>query len=283
MKRRLFVAVFLILCGPVLAHANKISQIGSPIQPFGPSQLITLGMTGTDYYTDSNFVGTITGGPSVTAINGKTTTGAFTAANLTGTIWAGGFGGISGLGLTPSAGFLTAGAGAPQNTNGVYATMTVNTLVFSAGVYSISLAGTTLSNGLTDPDLEPIPVPLDAPDVYFLIPPLEPAELTATPSDGTPISFGASVLPSTSVAIGDAVSLSDAPGAGYLNVQTGTITGPNAGLFEIVGGFSPTTLFPRSSPASVDYDLRFLARRPRAHIQQHLLSCSIFGCRLATH
>jgi hypothetical protein len=182
MQRRVFLLLGLLLAMPAFAQASLISMQGTgALLPNTPGQAVVLLISGADLYTDSNIRTTINGGvgvaPTVTLLNGATQ-GAFVAANLAPTVWAGGSGGIganpngtttTSSGLLAGAALLTAGL-APQNTQGVYVYLSVSTVGVAPGVYSFSLAGTDLFNGLNE-DFEPNIVPLQfAPMSLSIVP-----------------------------------------------------------------------------------------------------------------
>jgi hypothetical protein len=189
MQRRVFLLLGLLLAMPVMAQAAVISMQGTgDLLPETAGQQITLLLSGGDTYTDSNLRLTINGGvgpaPAVQLIfNDPAST--IPGANLAGSIWAGGaagiaIGGVNGTtadssGLVPIAAFQTAAGGTPQNTDGIYAVLTVSTVGVAPGTYSFSLEGTDLINGLNE-DFEPIFVGLQfAPMQLSIVP--EPSSI----------------------------------------------------------------------------------------------------------
>jgi len=183
MQRRVFLLLGLLLAMPAFAQASLISMQGTgALLPNTPGQQIVLLISGSDFYTDGNMRSTINGGvgvaPTVTLLNGATQ-GAYVAANLVGTVWAGGGGGVAANpnGTTTTSSGLLAGFAintpgfAPQNTAGVYSVLTVSTVGVAPGVYSFSLAGTDLFNGLDPETFEPFVVPLQfAPMQLSIVP-----------------------------------------------------------------------------------------------------------------
>jgi hypothetical protein len=179
----LFFAVLVGAGIPPAAKANLISLQGSgELLPNTAGQQITLLMTGSDFYTDSNLRFKINGGvgpaPRVTHVFGDTGAAVEPSSLLDGTIWQGGGSGIGNgaLGTYPGASgldmlviFGTAGF-VPQNTPGVYAVLTVSTVGVPVGSYFMDLTTTDLFNGLT-PDLDPIPVPLELAGITLTVVP----------------------------------------------------------------------------------------------------------------
>ena len=177
MQRRVFLLLGLILALPVLANASTIApQDGAVVNllPNTAGQVVNLLISGSDFYTDSNFQMTINGGvgpaPAVEAVFGDTGALISPGTLLNGSVWQNGTGGITGApngttfdssGLTTGAGFQTPGT-APQSTAGIYIALTVTTVGISGGDYIVSLAGTDLNNGLDPETFEPLPVQLDA-------------------------------------------------------------------------------------------------------------------------
>jgi hypothetical protein len=156
MQRRVFLLLGLMLAAPVFAQASTISMLESGVLTANTAnQTITLLISGTDLYTDSNMFLVINGGsgpaPAVQTVFGDTG-GSIPIANLAGSVWAGGQAGINlppegtttdSSGLTVGASFTTPGF-APTNAGGTYALLTVSTVGVPAGVYSIDLSSTTL-------------------------------------------------------------------------------------------------------------------------------------------
>ena len=165
MQRRVFLLVGLILALPMVAQANVISLTGGGnnvvLQPNTADQIITLEITGTDQYTDSNLFLQINNNvgpaPIVTGIFGDDA-GAIPAGNFAGSVWAGGSAGVVLVGLSPGAGFVTAGS-APISSNGLYALLNVSTVGITGGEFPVTFIGTDLINGL-DEEFEPIYAPL---------------------------------------------------------------------------------------------------------------------------
>jgi hypothetical protein len=182
MQRRFFLLLGLLLAMPAFAQASLISMQGTgQLLPNTPGQIITLLISGSDTYTDSNLRSSINGGvggaPAVSAVFGDSAL-TIPGANLAGSVWVNGLAGIASnpngttsdsSGLLVIAGFATPGF-SPINTAGIYATLTVSTVGVAPGVYSFSLAGTDLFNGLNE-DFEGIPVELQfAPMSLSIVP-----------------------------------------------------------------------------------------------------------------
>jgi hypothetical protein len=182
--RTLLISAALVGAGTLpAAKANLISLQGSgELLPNTAGQQITLLMSGSDYYTDSNLWFKINGGigpaPRVTHVFGDTGAAVEPSSLLDGTIWQGGASGIGNdaLGTYPGASgldmlvlFGTPGF-TPQNTSGVYAVLTVTTVGVPAGSYAFDLTGTDLYNGLIG-GIEPIPVPLELGDITLTVVP----------------------------------------------------------------------------------------------------------------
>ena len=170
MQRRVFLFLALVLCVPAMALANSLTAPVGVVLTGGPGQVITIGISGNDFYTDSNFAGTIdAGGPLVTAIFGKAApSGAIPVGNLAGSVWAGsGFSGTADYGLTPAAGFF-APSGA-QNTAGTYVTLTIDSTGVVAGTYNLDMSATSLFNGL-DENGDPVVVNLSFVGGSFIMP-----------------------------------------------------------------------------------------------------------------
>jgi hypothetical protein len=175
--------LFALLAGVLpAANANLISLQGSGnLLPNTAGQQITLLMSGSDFYTDSNMRLKINGGvgpaPRVTHIFGDTG-GAIPGGSLAGSIWEGGYAGIGNdaQGTFPGAsGLDVLGAFAtpvftPQNTPGTYVVLTVTTVGVTGGQYAFDLTGTDLFNGLTN-DFDPIPVPLELATIVLQVVP----------------------------------------------------------------------------------------------------------------
>ncbi len=176
MQRRVFLLVGLLLVLPALAKASVISAQGGPIinlLPETAGQVVTLLISGSDFYSDSNLRTIVNGGvgpaPAVALIFNDPA-GTIPGANLVGSVWQAGAGGIQGNpnGTISDSSGLLAGAGlatsafTPQNTAGIYATLTFTTVGVPAGDYIVDLGGTDLFNGIDDETFEPFPVPLNA-------------------------------------------------------------------------------------------------------------------------
>jgi hypothetical protein len=162
MQRRVFLLLGLLLVLPAFAQASVISmQESGVLLPETAGQTITLLISGTDLYSDSNLRMSINGGvgpaPAVQAVF-TDTGGTITGALLAGSVWAGGSGGIGGppngttadsSGLEAIVALATNGF-ASQNTAGIYATLTVTTVGVPAGQYVMDLSATDLL--LSDPE-----------------------------------------------------------------------------------------------------------------------------------
>jgi hypothetical protein len=165
------------------ANANLISLQGSgDLLPNTAGQQITLLMSGSDFYSDSNPRFKINGGvgpaPRVTHVFGDTGFAFEPTSVLDGSIWENGGGGIginaqgtypSASGLNMVAALYTLGF-TPQNTSGVYLVLTVTTVGVPVGPYSLDLTGTDLFNGL-DNEFDPIPVPLELSSIVLNVVP----------------------------------------------------------------------------------------------------------------
>jgi hypothetical protein len=173
MLRHLVLFLCVVLCGPSSARAITISVGNWVLQEDTADQQIELLLTsGDEFYTDGILRITIAaGGPKITQVFGDTL-GLIPTGSLAGSIWSGGIAAIdSGSnGTYPGASgqqvvvaFQTAAAGTPQNTSGVFATLTLSTVGVSLGSYAISLTGHP--NGLTEMfngfDEETGPIPTD--------------------------------------------------------------------------------------------------------------------------
>lgn len=252
------------VCALSSAAANILSLQGSGgLLPNTAGQQVTLLMSGSDFYTDSNLRFKINGGvgpaPRVTHIFGDTGFDFAPTSVLDGSIWQGGNGGIgikefgtypgaSGLGML--AAFLTSGS-TSQNTPGVYTVLTVSTVGVPMGSYTLDLTGTDLFNGFEDNSDFPIPAPLELANITLGI------GIETSPSPATQISLANTLAQSTPTDLPGAVQVSNSGFlADVLTVEAATITGPNAELFEILGGFSPRELLAGDGPLSVG--LRFL-------------------------
>jgi hypothetical protein len=213
-------------------------------------------MSGSDMYTASNLRFKINGGvgpaPHVTHIFGDTGSDFAPTSVLDGSIWQGGMGGfgtIGASGLDMLAGFLTKGI-VPQNTSGVYVTLTVSTVGVPAGSYLMDFTGTELNDGLND-DLNAIPAPLELANITLSI------GVDASLSPATQISLGDTVAPATPTDLPSALQVSNTGFlADLLNVEAANITGPNADLFEVLGGFTSVDLI--AGDSQLDLGLRFL-------------------------
>jgi hypothetical protein len=260
----LFIGPLACLGFVAAANANVISlQGGGGLLPNTAGQQLTLLMSGSDFYTDSNPRIQINGGigpaPRITALFGDSNNEIAPTSLFAGSIWEGGHGGIGldpqgtfpgSSGLNFVGAFLTPGV-SPQNTAGVYAVLTVSTVGVPAGYYSLSLAGTDLFNGFYEDRTTPIPAPLQFSNITLGV------FIAASPNPATSILLSNALSPSTPADLSGAVQLSNSGVlTSALTVETATITGPHAGLFEIVGGFSPIELLAGAGP--LDFGFRFL-------------------------
>jgi hypothetical protein len=257
MRSQILVASLLLVLAAGAASGNTISLPGGGILlPNTAGQTLTLVMTGSDTYTDMNLRMKINWGfspaPVVTAVFGDPEL-SIPTANLAGSVWTGGSAGISSTGLNLDASFATAGR-VPQSTQGMIAVLTVSTVGVPFAGFKLDFTGTELFNGM-DPDFEPIPVPLQA-DPIFLN--WGFGEVTAAPAAGSPIVVANGLLPGIAADLPDAITLSNLNGTetftSHYLVESATITGPDAALFSIIGGFSPTLV---TFEEFVKYGVRF--------------------------
>jgi hypothetical protein len=188
MQRRILLLLALVVV-PAIVSANELS--------FGPSgsggsatvailaadlpgQQISLVLSGTDFYTDSNLRIVINGGvgpaPKITAVFNDPGL-AIPGANLAGSIWANGSGGIfsppngtaaDSSGLETVAFYVTAGA-SPQNLIGLHTLLTISTVGVPGGYYSFDITSSDMFNGLDD-EFNPIPVPLTIHAMTLVVP-----------------------------------------------------------------------------------------------------------------
>jgi hypothetical protein len=166
-----------MLCVPAVTLANSIVVGNHNLQPNQAGQVVSLFMTGTDTYSNSDvgflINGGVAGAPIITHVFGDTTA-AIPSANLAGSIWEGGQAGIgvsfpdgtstAGTGFQTIAAFATPGF-TPSTANGIYVTLTFSTIGVAPGVYSFSLTDhptrpPELLLGV-DENLEPVLVPFD--------------------------------------------------------------------------------------------------------------------------
>jgi hypothetical protein len=174
MLRQIVLFLSIVVCVPAIAQATVTITAGNwVLPPETAGQDINILLTADEDYTDGNMRVQIgAGGPPVTHVFGDTM-GAITGALLAGSIWENGAGGINlgadgttatSTGLQPIALFLTAGGGSPQQTDGIFATLTFDTTGIAPGVYVLSLTDhpngqpTDIFNGLDPATLDPIPV-----------------------------------------------------------------------------------------------------------------------------
>jgi hypothetical protein len=168
-----------LLVAPAIANANDLSfgptgpgstTAVAVLQPGLAGQSVSINLTGTDFYTDSNLRMIINGGvgpaPAVSQVFNDPAL-AIPGANLVGSIWANGSAGIFGspngttadsTGLVPVAFYVSAGA-TSQNVNGLHTLLTISTVGVAPGDYTFDITTSDLFNGL-DENFEPIPVPL---------------------------------------------------------------------------------------------------------------------------
>ena len=175
MQRRILLFLAVLLSVPAIAQAAIVITAGvHPLLANTAGQKINVNLKANgEFYTDGNMRLLIAaGGPVVTHVFNDTD-GAIPGANLAAAIWVGGSAGIGGVadgttttgtGRRTTASFLTAGGGTPQNTDGIFATLTLSTVGIAPGTYSFSLTAhpngaSDLFNGLDEFD-EPIPTNL---------------------------------------------------------------------------------------------------------------------------
>lgn len=163
---------------PAVALANSIVVGNHNLQPNQAGQVVSLIMTGTDAYKNSDLGllinGGVAGAPVVTHVFGATA-GAIPIANLAGSIWENGQAGVGGTfpdgtasvgtGFRTIAGFETVGQSS-STASGIYVTLTFSTIGVAPGVYSFSLTDhpgfeTALFFGVDPETFDPISVPLD--------------------------------------------------------------------------------------------------------------------------
>jgi hypothetical protein len=173
----------LVGAGTLPAKANLISLQGSgELLPNAAGQQITLLMSGSDFYTNSNIYLKINGGvgpaPRVTHVFGDVGAAIDPYSLLDGSVWQGGQGGISlaaegtypgGSGLNMLTFYVTPQL-QPQNNAGVFLKLTVSTVGVPAGSYAMDLTGTELINGL-NAELEPIFAPLELTNITLTVVP----------------------------------------------------------------------------------------------------------------
>jgi hypothetical protein len=254
---RIVGAIVVLQLAAGLVHGSTISIQGGGgpgslymLMPNTAGQVLTLLISGTDYYSAANVQMTMNWGfspaPVVTAVFGDDG-GSIPAANLAGSVWAGGGGGVSSMpngtwpgssGLTVRAGFQTPGFVA-KNTQGIFATLTISTVGAPLAGFKLDFTGTTLTR--YDEEFNEFAVPLVADPIYlgwgF-------GEVTASPAPSSPIVIADNLLPGAAAELQDAISLTNLDGSStfpttYL-AESATITGPDAALFSIIGGFSPS-------------------------------------------
>lgn len=201
MKRAavLCLVVLTLACANSTTLASVISVQGGPVVTLLPNtagQQVTLWLSGSDPYFDTDLRTTINGGvgpaPRISAIFGIPSFYIYDAS-LAGSIWSGGGGGIIGsfpngtsdeaaangwediegsTGLQTSATFSTQSSIA-RNTAGVYAIFNITTVGVPVGDYTLSLAGTQLFNyvEVEELDFQRVPVPLQlAPITLSIVP-----------------------------------------------------------------------------------------------------------------
>lgn len=259
-----FVIPLSCVCTLGTAQANLISLQGSGgLLPNTAGQQVVLLMSGSDYYANSDPKIVINHGvgpaPRITAVFGDTDHEISPTSLLNGSIWQGGIGGIAinqegtypgASGLTVVIGIQTPGF-TPQNTAGIYAVLTVSTVGVPTGSYTMNLAGTKLLNGVDSHTFDEIPVPLQLSNITLSV------GIEASPNPATQIAINNALAPSTPAELTGAVHISNSGFlASALTVEAATITGPDAELFEILGGFSPLQLLAGDGP--LDVGLRFL-------------------------
>ena len=180
-----------MLCMPAVALGNSIVVGNHNLAPNQTGQVISLFMTGTDAYKNSEMRilinSGVAGAPVITHVFGDTD-GAIFTPNMAGSLWENGSAGIAGnfpngttsvgTGLQTLASFATPGF-TPSTANGIYVTLTFDTTGVAPGVYSFSLADLPLPTELLfgiDEQNEEIPVPLDIVNGTLTVVP-EPASL----------------------------------------------------------------------------------------------------------
>jgi hypothetical protein len=200
MRRQFIASLLLALLAPVFAHASVLSLQGDGVLlPETSGQHLVLMISGNDFYAFSDLQFTVNGGvgpaPAITHVFGDTDRN-IPKALLVSSVWQGGGAGIDQFpkgtttessGLQTHVGFISLNGGAPINTVGIYAVLTLTTVGVPAGEYHVDLEGTWLASGV-DEEFEYIPVPLELPDIVLRVVD-EPSTIMTAAAGGVALLF----------------------------------------------------------------------------------------------